>query len=51
MVITALGSSPENTLIDILDSLEIPYQVVGDAISPRRLLEAVHEGSSAGQEI
>ena len=51
MVVTALGASPENVLIDILDSLQIPYQIVGDAISPRRLLEAVHEGNEAGQRI
>jgi pyruvate/2-oxoglutarate dehydrogenase complex dihydrolipoamide dehydrogenase (E3) component len=51
MVITAMGAKPENALEPVLKDLGIPYRAVGDAISPRRLLEAIHEGHRAGYEI
>jgi NADPH-dependent 2,4-dienoyl-CoA reductase/sulfur reductase-like enzyme len=47
MVVTALGAASETWLVDALKKAGIPYQVVGDAVGPRRLLEAVHEGYSA----
>jgi NADPH-dependent 2,4-dienoyl-CoA reductase/sulfur reductase-like enzyme len=50
-VVTALGAAPESALSGVLDSAGIPYTVVGDADSPRRLLEAVHEGHEAGASI
>jgi len=51
MVITAMGARPENALIPVLEDLGIPYRAVGDAISPRRLLEAIHEGYRAGNDL
>jgi 2,4-dienoyl-CoA reductase-like NADH-dependent reductase (Old Yellow Enzyme family)/thioredoxin reductase len=51
MIITAMGAKPENELIEIMKDMGIPYQVVGDAVSPRSLFEAVHEGDAAGREI
>jgi len=51
MVVTALGALPESALLEIAEELGIPYQVVGDALSPRRLLEAVHEGYAAGRTL
>ena len=48
MVITALGAAPEKTLVDTLEGSGVPFEVVGDASEPRRLLEAVHEGHAAG---
>jgi len=51
MVVTAMGARSENTLQEYLKAAGIPYRTVGDAISPRRLLEAIHEGHRAGQEI
>ena len=48
MVVTAMGAASETGLVDALEEAGIPYQVVGDAASPRRLLEAVHEGYAAG---
>jgi pyruvate/2-oxoglutarate dehydrogenase complex dihydrolipoamide dehydrogenase (E3) component len=48
MVVTALGAASETRLVDALEEAGIPCQVVGDAVSPRRLLEAVHEGHAAG---
>ncbi len=51
MVVTALGACSEKELKSVLDAAAIPYTVVGDADEPRRLLEAVYEGYSAGLEI
>jgi 2,4-dienoyl-CoA reductase-like NADH-dependent reductase (Old Yellow Enzyme family)/thioredoxin reductase len=51
MVVTALGASPENALLESAEESGIACQVVGDALSPRRLLEAVHEGDAAGRAI
>jgi len=51
MVVTAMGAKPVNDLEGILKKLGIPWRVVGDAKSPRRLLEAIHEGDRAGREI
>src|SRR5450759_4226554 len=48
MVVTALGALPENALLKAAEESGIPCHVVGDAESPRRLLEAVHEGDAAG---
>jgi 2,4-dienoyl-CoA reductase-like NADH-dependent reductase (Old Yellow Enzyme family)/thioredoxin reductase len=50
-VITAMGAKPANGLEGILKELGTPWRVVGDAKSPRRLLEAIHEGDRAGREI
>ena len=47
MVITAMGARPDNALESVLTGLGIPYRTVGDAKSPRRLLEAIHEGDEA----
>ena len=35
-------------LLGALEEQGIPHVVVGDALSPRRLIEAVHEGHAAG---
>jgi NADPH-dependent 2,4-dienoyl-CoA reductase/sulfur reductase-like enzyme len=51
MIITAMGAKSENTLEDVLKDMAIPYRIVGDAKSPRRILEAIHEGHKAGEEI
>ncbi len=51
MVITALGARADNGLESILKEAGIQYKTAGDAISPRRLLEAIHEGDRAGREI
>ncbi len=51
MIITAMGVKSENALEDVLKELVIPYRIAGDAKSPRRILEAIHEGHKAGEEI
>ncbi|PKN51510.1 MAG: NADH:flavin oxidoreductase [Deltaproteobacteria bacterium HGW-Deltaproteobacteria-13] len=50
-VITAMGAKSENDLEGVLKELAIPYRIAGDAKSPRRILEAIHEGHKAGEEI
>jgi 2,4-dienoyl-CoA reductase-like NADH-dependent reductase (Old Yellow Enzyme family)/thioredoxin reductase len=51
LVVTAMGAKPDSALEGALQKLAIPYRTVGDAKSPRRLLEAIHEGDRAGREI
>jgi 2,4-dienoyl-CoA reductase-like NADH-dependent reductase (Old Yellow Enzyme family)/thioredoxin reductase len=51
LVITAMGAKSENQLEDGLKKLQIPYRIIGDAKSPRRIFEAIHEGYKAGSEI
>ncbi|HON58220.1 MAG TPA: FAD-dependent oxidoreductase [Smithella sp.] len=51
LVITAMGAKSENQMEEGLKKLQIPYRIIGDARSPRRILEAIHEGYKAGSEI
>jgi 2,4-dienoyl-CoA reductase-like NADH-dependent reductase (Old Yellow Enzyme family)/NADPH-dependent 2,4-dienoyl-CoA reductase/sulfur reductase-like enzyme len=51
MVITAMGAKSDNALEVVLKELGIDYRMIGDAVSPRRLLEAIHEGYKAAVEI
>ncbi|MCE5210844.1 MAG: FAD-dependent oxidoreductase [Deltaproteobacteria bacterium] len=51
LIVTAMGARSENTLEGILKELSVPHRIVGDAKSPRRILEAIHEGHKAGEEI
>jgi 2,4-dienoyl-CoA reductase-like NADH-dependent reductase (Old Yellow Enzyme family)/thioredoxin reductase len=51
LVVTAMGAKPDNGLEGILKGFGIAHRIVGDAKSPRRLLEAIHEGDQAGREI
>jgi hypothetical protein len=46
-----MGAKSDNSLEDVLKDLAIPYRIVGDAKSPRRILEAIHEGHRAGEEL
>jgi len=51
MIVTAMGAKSDNSLEEALKNLTIPYKIVGDAKSPRRILEAIHEGHKAGEKI
>ena len=51
IVVTALGALSQTSLLEIAEESGIPCQAVGDALSPRRLLEAVHEGDATGLAI
>ena len=51
MVVTALGARSERALEEACAASGVPCVVVGDAVEPRRLIEAVHEGAKAGREL
>lgn len=51
MVVTAMGAKPDNALEDALVQMGIACRTVGDAKSPRRIIEAIHEGHRAGREV
>ena len=51
LIVTAMGAKSENALEAVLKDLAIPFRTVGDAKTPRRILEAIHEGYRAGEEI
>jgi pyruvate/2-oxoglutarate dehydrogenase complex dihydrolipoamide dehydrogenase (E3) component len=51
MVVTAMGARPGNALEETLRQLGMAHRTVGDAKSPRRLFEAIHEGHRAGREV
>jgi len=51
MVITAMGAAPEDALLAAVRESGVPFVEVGDVVSPRRLIEAVHEGDAAGRSI
>ncbi len=51
LIVTAMGAKSENTLENVLKELAISFRTVGDAKTPRRILEAIHEGYKAGEEI
>ena len=51
MIVTAMGAKSDNALEVVLRELGIECRIIGDAASPRRLLEAIHEGYKAAGEI
>lgn len=50
-VIIAMGVTPRNALKDTLSKKGISYFVVGDAVAPRRIIEATTEGAKAAWAI
>ena len=46
-VVIAAGMKPVNALQDVLEKLGISFAVVGDARTPRRIIEATEEGARA----
>jgi 2,4-dienoyl-CoA reductase-like NADH-dependent reductase (Old Yellow Enzyme family)/thioredoxin reductase len=50
-VIVAIGVTPRNTLKDMLLKKGIRHFIVGDAVAPRRIIEATTEGAKAAWEI
>mgnify|MGYP001209476758 FL=1 len=51
MVVTALGARSERGLEEACARAGVHCVVAGDAVQPRRLIEAVHEGAKAGREL
>jgi ABC-type multidrug transport system fused ATPase/permease subunit len=50
-VVCALGSRPNNDLLELLKEMDIPYAVVGDAARPGKILTAVREANKLGRSI
>jgi NADH dehydrogenase FAD-containing subunit len=46
-VILAVGLKPLNELKEILQTQKIRHFIIGDAIEPRRIIEATEEGARA----
>ncbi|MDN5362492.1 MAG: hypothetical protein PWP70_1539, partial [Moorella sp. (in: firmicutes)] len=50
-VVLAIGSRPEDTLAQAMEGSGIDYYVIGDAVSPRRITQAVFEAMRVGHEL
>jgi phosphoribosylformimino-5-aminoimidazole carboxamide ribonucleotide (ProFAR) isomerase len=50
-VIIAVGVTPRNDLKDYLQQKGIRHAIVGDAMAPRRIIEATTEGAKAAWDI
>jgi 2,4-dienoyl-CoA reductase-like NADH-dependent reductase (Old Yellow Enzyme family)/thioredoxin reductase len=50
-VVLAVGLKARDKLKGILESLKIPFAVIGDARQPRRIFEAVEEGAQAAWQL
>jgi NADH dehydrogenase FAD-containing subunit len=50
-VILAVGVTPRQDLKDLLQARNIRHVIVGDALEPRRIVEATTEGARAAWEI
>lgn len=46
-VVVAVGMKPVNALQGVLEKIGIPFSIVGDARTPRRIIEATEEGARA----
>ncbi|MGD0624363.1 MAG: FAD-dependent oxidoreductase [Thermodesulfobacteriota bacterium] len=50
-VVIAIGLKPRDDLKKILQARGIPHCVIGDAVQPRRILEATEEGARAAWDL
>ncbi|MDD5722504.1 MAG: FAD-dependent oxidoreductase [Syntrophales bacterium] len=50
-VVVAVGLKPRDHLTEVLKEAGIPYTVIGDASSARRIIEATEEGARAAWEL
>ena len=50
-VVVAVGLKPRDELKEVLEARKIRYFVVGDALQPRRIIEATEEGARAAWNI
>lgn len=50
-VVLAVGLKSRDELKGALEALKIPYALIGDALRPRRIIEAVEEGARAAWEL
>jgi thioredoxin reductase len=50
-VIVAIGVTPRNTLKEMLSKKGVRHFIIGDALAPRRIIEATTEGAKAAWAI
>lgn len=50
-VVIAIGSKSNSSLADIIKEMGKPYHVIGDAVKPRRALDAIWEGAEIARKI
>lgn len=50
-IVCAMGTQPENSLVEELSTLSIPVVAVGDAQKSRKIMQAVYEGASAARTL
>jgi 2,4-dienoyl-CoA reductase-like NADH-dependent reductase (Old Yellow Enzyme family)/thioredoxin reductase len=50
-VVIAVGNVPENPLNDFLKTSDLEYYVIGDAMKPRKALDAIWEAAEIGRKI
>jgi S-adenosylhomocysteine hydrolase len=50
-VVVAVGARPNRQLAEALDQDELEMRVIGDAVQPRKALEAFWEGFEVGLNI
>ena len=50
-LVVAFGEKPNNAIAKIIEKLKIPYEIIGDAKSVRKIVDAVREGYMIAKEI
>lgn len=50
-VVLAVGTRPYNPLQEVVAAMGIAHRVVGDAVRPAMVFDAIHEGHAAGRDI
>jgi len=50
-VVLAVGTRSNNSLREMVETSGIPFRIVGDAVQPAMVFDAIHQGFTAGREI
>ncbi|MBV5339249.1 MAG: FAD-dependent oxidoreductase [Deltaproteobacteria bacterium] len=50
-VVLAVGTRSNNSLREVVAASGIPFRIVGDAVQPAMVFDAIHQGFTAGREI
>jgi len=51
ILVIAFGEKPNNSIAKMIGDLKIPYKVIGNAKSVRKIIDAVKEGYLVAKEI
>ena len=50
-VVIALGSTPNDELAEVLKDIPVELHTIGDAVEPRRIMDAISEGAFIGRQV